>query len=550
MSTKTLALPFITQTPDPNEDVSYQAEIACVVCMAESERKKPNLLRDPEQTTFIAKVYYPLWILPTGNTCIFINGLNISEHKFTFQEPTKTALLIEDLKKNSPNPQKLLETLNQHVNGSKEFTAPNNQAFPAVINDPEIISYLPQYFKIGRLRDQKQQENSTIPLEIDEQKAKETSTTYLNCLRTMQAHAKGLKYANTQLKAELEFQTSASANENEKLKEKLEQEITSLKPAVDKAVKKLTQKEEKATAVLQRSLERKMAALEKKHERHMRKLQAAEQKKEAAQKKVNIAKKNKKASKSSAVVFALKKCEREVENVKKEIKTISNEIEQTKRDGENKIKQKHVEYQNAIAQEEKKLIQLNNLYTNKIREKQKQTQEITNQAAALISSLENKIEDLKNSGNALRSQVEAEWQLEDPDEPIFAQVPVYLIKYTKNEQERYNILSPTAILEGNIGVIKELKNMLSRNPEPKLKSFTRPANKKFHETLNTWVIGKIQTEADFKLKLNEVCQDSNLADLDDYAQILNEGLDEIEKKGWMTKEETAVFCKRILEETT
>jgi hypothetical protein len=51
----------------------------------------------------------------------------------------------------------------------------------------------------------------------------------------------------------LEFQTNAAANENEKLKEKLEQETAALKPTVDKAVKKLTQKQDKALVSLQKS---------------------------------------------------------------------------------------------------------------------------------------------------------------------------------------------------------------------------------------------------------------------------------------------------------
>jgi predicted nucleic acid-binding Zn-ribbon protein len=549
MSTKTLTLPFITQTPTPNEDTSYQAELACVVCMAESERKKPSLLRDAEKTTFIAKVHYPLWVFSTGNTCLIINGLNTAAHQFTFQEPTKTAPFIEEIKKNSANPQKLLETLQKQAKETKEFTTPNSQTFPAVINDPELLSYLPQYFKIGALRSQNQQENSTIPTEVDQQQATQTTTAYMNCQRNMQAHIKGLKFALTVLKEELEFQTNAATNEKEKLKEKLEQETAALKPTVDKAVKKLTQKQDKALATLQKGLDRKMAALEKKREKYMRKLQSAEQKRDAAQRKMDAAKKKKKTSKSSSGVFAFKKYEREVENVKKEVKAVSDEMDHTKKDGETKIKQKHNEYQTAIAQEENKLTQLNDLYMGKIGEKEKQTQEITNQTATLISSLENRIDDLKRSSNTLKSQVETDMQLEDPDKPILAQVPVYLIKYVKNEEERYALFSPTAILEENAGVLKELKKMLSLNPEPKLKSFAHPANKKLHETLNTWVIGKMQADAAFKIKLNQVCQDSNLTNLNSYAQTLNEGLDEIEKKGWMTKEETAVFCKRIMEET-
>jgi hypothetical protein len=77
-----------------------------------------------------------------------------------------------------------------------------------------------------------------------------------------------------------------------------------------------------------------------------------------------------------------------------------------------------------------------------------------------------------------------------------------------------------------------------------------PASKKLQETLQTWVIGKIHSDAAFRIKVNEVCRDSNLIDLNTYAETLNEGLDEIERNGWMTKEEATVLCRRVMEEST
>jgi hypothetical protein len=43
--------------------------------------------------------------------------------------------------------------------------------------------------------------------------------------------------------------------------------------------------------------------------------------------------------------------------------------------------------------------------------------------------------------------VEAEWSVEDPEVPVLVQLPVYLIKYMKGEEERYSLFSPTTISE-------------------------------------------------------------------------------------------------------
>ena len=548
MNEKTLTLPFITKTPDQKEELSYPAELACVACTAESQRKKPSFLRDAsEKIAFISKVYYPMWVLCADNACIIIDGLKPSPHEFSFEEPTKTGVFVEELKKNSVSPQKFLDALKTQAKETKNFVSPVNLSFAALVDDKELLGFLLEYFKTGALQGNIQEETALIPPETDTKTATETGQAIAKCLRTIQADAKGLKYALDVLKEELEFHTNAATSEIEQLEEKLDLEMASLKPIVDKTVKKITQKQDKAIAAIQKSIDRKLAVLDKRREKYMRKLQVAEQRKDAVQKKIDAAKKRKNASKSSSGSFALKKYEREVDNTKKEIKALSDELEKFRKDADNSVKQKQEEFQKAIAQEESKITQLTNAYHAKTNEKQKQIDDMTTQVAALNTSLENRIDELKRSGNALRSQVEVDWKLDDPDEPILAQVPIYMVKYTKAKEERYSLISPIAIGE-DVGVLNGLKKMLTLNSEPKLKTLTHPASKKLHETLSTHLLGKMQGDAAFRIKMNEVCRASNLIDQNTFGQTLNEGLDEVEKKGWMTHQEASAFCRRVMGE--
>jgi hypothetical protein len=546
MIEKNLILPFVAKTPNMQEDISFQAELACVVCMAESQRKKPSFMRDSsEKIAYISKVYYPMWVLSADNACLVIDGLSNSAHEFAFDEPTKTAALIEELKKNSLNPQKFAEALKSQAREIKEFSKPVKISFPGVVDDRELRGFLPEYFKSGTLHSGYSEETAAIPSETDSKGAAQTAKALVNCLRTIQADAKGLKYALAVLKEELEFHSNAANNEIEHLQEKLDTETAALKPAVDKAVKKLTQKQDKSLATLQRNLERKMGGLDKKRERYMHKLGIAEQRRDAVQSKIDAAKKRKKPSKSSSGSFALKKYEREVDTTKNEIKAISDEFDKVKKDGESSLKQKREEFQKVIAQEENRLIQLSRAYGERMGEKQMQIEDMSIQAAAITTSLENRVDELKRNGNALQSQVEVNWKMDYPEEPVLAKLPVYLVKYSKGEEERYNLLSPIAFSE-DASVLNGLKKMLALNPEPKLKTLTHPVSKRLHETLSVNLLGKTQIDAAFRMKLNEVCRASNLLDLNTFGQILNEGLDEIEKKGWMTHEEAAVFCKRVM----
>jgi hypothetical protein len=101
-------------------------------------------------------------------------------------------------------------------------------------------------------------------------------------------------------------------------------------------------------------------------------------------------------------------------------------------------------------------------------------------------------------------------------------------------------------LSEGIGVLSGLKKMFAINPEPKLKTLTHPASKKLQETLSACVLEKIRADAGFRVRVNELCRGSNLVDLNSFGQTLNEGLDEIERKGWMSREEASTMCRRVM----
>jgi hypothetical protein len=544
MTETNLILPFIAGAVDQKEDLSYQAEIACVAFLAESQIKRARFLRDKtEKIAFITKIYYPFWIAPIGNECIIIDGLKNTTHEFVFQEPTKTTAFIEELKKNSVSPQNFIETLQAQTEVAKNFTSKVQCTFPSLLADSDLLSFFVENLKNDTFRSEKSEERAQIPADTDWKIAAITKRALVNCLRTIQADAKGLKYALAIVREQTDYHRNALTNEIAVLKEKCQQEIAALKPKIDKNLKRLIQKRDTTLAALQKVIDRKMATLDKKHEKLMRRLQTVEQRKDAAQQRVNKAKKRS----SSAGVFSLKKYEKDIDKTRKEIKAISDEIEELKREANSKQRLKEEEFQENIAQEESKLTQISGFYTAKTNAKQKLFDYMVRQTADINTSLESQIDELKRDGNALRSQVTIDWKTETTDELILAQIPVYLVKHTRSEEERLSLISPLTITE-ETRVLNELKKLLTLNPEPRLKTILQTANKKLDETLITNVLERSKRDAEFKIRVNEICRVNNLVEQNSFAATLNEGLDEIEKRGWMTPQEAQTTCKRIIGE--
>ncbi len=547
MTNKNLILPFIAKTQLQKEAVTYPAEVACVASMAEMQRKKASFLRDTsEKLSQISKVYYPLWVVASENACLVLDGLGFLSHKFTFKEPAKTAGFIEELKKSAFSPQEFRGALEKQAKGTGEFTSPTSLSFKGLIAEKELLGFLAEYLKSGTVPSGTQDTNGLIPVEADENAAVETSQAIADCLRTLQADAKGLQYALDVLREEVEFHKRGATYEIEQLRENCEKQTVALRPEVDKAVKKLTLKHDKAHATASKSTDRKVSVLEKRRDMYMRKLQGVEQKEEAAQKRRDVARR-KSSGRSAYGSYTLQKFDREISSLKKEIKAAEDALNKVKKEGDENAKQLEEEFRSAVAAEEGKITSINIACQAKTDLRKKQIEAMISEAAAITSNFENIMNDLKKSGDALMQQVKLDCALAEHDSSVLVHVPIYLIKYTKQKDDRYSLISPLSIGQ-DAGVFNDLLKMLSLGSEPRLKTLARPVNKKLHEMLTANVIEKMQSDEAFRGKISTVSRVANLLDRMEFAEILNQGLDDLVNRGWMNSEEASGLCKRIMED--
>lgn len=526
--------------------MAFPAELACVASMAELQRKKASLLRDgSERLKSVSKLYYPLWIVPVGTASLVLDGLGLLSHRFTLKEPTKTGAFVEELKWNSVSHHDFMNALNVQAVGAKEFASPISWVFPALVASRELLAFFLEYFRSANLLTSNEVEaNAMVSFDVDEKGASETSKVYTNCLRTAEADAKGLRYALGVLNEEVEFHKRAATHEIERLREECELEVAGMRPEVDKRVKRLTLKFDKALANLSKSTDKKVSALEKKREKYARKLSAAEQRRDTVQKRMSTARK-KSRGKSTYGAYELERTDREISKTKKEIKAVSEDIDKTKKEGDSKAKKVEQEFHEAVAAEEEKITQLNAACEAKTSVKKKEIDQMTSQAASIKSTFENLTDELKRSAADLKAQVELNWNMEGYDGVVLARVPVYLIKYTKDSEERYSLFPPMTVSE-DVGVLDGLRKILSLSSEPRLKAVTRPASKELNEMLVANVIGKMQSDAGFRSRISAVCRANNLLDRMEFAETLNEGLDEVTRRGWMTSDEASAICKRIM----
>ncbi len=537
MTDKILVSPFIVEAQDGKESVSYPAELAGAVCLTEFQRRKTGFLRDTaEKTSFLSKLHYPLWLVPFEDSCLIIDGLATSTHNCTFKEPANTGLFVEELKKHSAVPQEFTVALSTQAKNAEKFASTVNVPLKALIAEKELLKFFPDYLKSSVVFSGDKM--VFVPSGIDEETAVKARDAVANCLRRIEANAKGLQYALEALTEEVEFHERMLLNEVELLKAKGEAEAESLKPEVEKNITQLKVKHDAAAAKVWKETEKKTTALEKKHEKYMRKLQTLEQRKEALSKRST--------TRRAYQSYTLEKYDREINDAKKEIRAIDSLIENTKKEGNKSVKKLEEEFRNAAALEEAKIKTLNSTYEAKINERKKQSTAMASEAVAITKNFTSLIDEMKRAAADFKEQVAVNWKLEDP---TLVCVPVYVVGYVKDSEERYSLFSPVTVSE-DAGVLQGLRKILTLTSEPRLKRLMRPASNELQELLSASVIKRVQSEETFRQSVTSLCHVNNLLERNDFERTLSEGLTEAEQKRWLTAEEAAAVRSGIRGEAT
>ncbi|MEM2098181.1 MAG: hypothetical protein QXU99_00335 [Candidatus Bathyarchaeia archaeon] len=369
-----------------------------------------------------------------------------------------------------------------------------------------------------------------LPQEIDETAADAIKNMVASCIRQISANIKGLQYALEFLNEKIHFHEHMTMNEVELIKEKREIDIAALKFQIEKTVQQLKLRSDKSIAQLIKMSEKKLGTLDKKRGKYIEKLHAIEQRKAIAQKK-------------RIPSYTIERYDREINNIKKELRILSNTVDALKKEEEKSLRKIKDELQASITREEEKIKQLNDIYESKIDARKKYLNTIKSDAAAITKNFMDLLNELKQVDSALREQIAVNLQLFDT---LMVCIPIYLVTYLKDNEERFSLFTPMTISE-DISMIQGLRKILTLTSEPRLKSIVHPLSNELHGLLTESIFKKLNGDDIFRQNVYLLCRANNLLNQEDFEENLNNGLSEAAQNQWLTAEESATILKSLKE---
>ncbi len=532
-ATKRFILPFSTQ-----KSSALEVEAAAVFAVAELERSKGGGLvaRQPEEKlVFLSKMGYPLWLFPKNDAAFVFDGFGDSTYNITYAELPSTKTFMDSLEANSrprENYEAFLSKYNgyfQQSNKEKQFTLRGLIANPDFKD--EFTVYRKEAVEITAqtntaLLSPILQETAISSALADFEKLqlflREESERLPDCIRL-------IKKTTSQYITELDYE-AAAVREEADAKIRAQEEI--VRPQIAKLDKEYNHKIKNLAKGFDKELES-LQKLKVKTEKFVKENEG----------KIKLYQHEAKAQASKGHVIyekrwkeKIKQTQREINVLKKELKTIENNIKKLSKQKIQETSKLNFELDAEIKLARKPLLELEADRDAKMHVFRQETDRLILQEKPVIEGL--------NKSFKEREAIKASFEVlgfrdQGLKSSALFYVPFYVACYEMGSARRYFMLPPSTIsgfdfsakLKGVFGMSK-IKDLLS----PRFKAITA-------------LIGNVQVRTKqntmFESQLNGLAQRGNLLNNGLFLENVEKGLVYLKHEGWLSDKEQQVLSNRL-----
>ncbi len=535
-----LILPYAVEDSDRKKPFGRSMEVAAAVCSAEARRKKGGILGSAEKISFISKLHYPFWTVPWDEESLIVDGLGFLSHTVDYMKPPDIEAFTEDVKKNTPVRELYRSVLKRNAQTFKSFTSSAEISVGAIIANESLLFALSEFIKQS-LAGKKEPPSPlvVIPPRLDEKTAKNMEEQLIDYWRRIQSEIKGLNYAVGLLDKETQFHVQRVLREVEQIQEEHKKQILALKPVVEERIEDLMKERDDKIRSLDKSAEKELKAIVKERDVYERRLQKLELTRDGYQQRRDARKR--KGDKWGASLWSrrAKSCEKKISEVERQTRSLLELMERTRKQFDDEVKELNERYQTAVDQETERISDIEASRDSETAAKREEIEDLRSETASITKQIEQLMEQKISHASELE-ELTISWKGECV---TLICMPFYLIRYETEGKSRYDVQPPT-VAEDYGGIIKKIKKaILSFSLEYRINLLLHSRSKALKEMLTSVFAEKTRENESLEKLVYTLGCSNDLLRSSDFTQTLAEGMEELEKEGWVKSEERASILK-------
>lgn len=533
MPTTNLVLPFSVPVKERIKSFSPNMELASILFLAESQRKKRRLLEAaPRKTLFISKLHYPFWAVPWGDRCLILDGLGAFSAKIQSDALPDVATFIDDIERGESVREQFRGALEKHAKTFSGDLAKTDEAeIRALIKDTRLLNTILEFAKEALSRGLITEGTvGLVPLAVDQELAADGAKQLANLGVQGRSQISALEYARNLLTETLRFHEQMIAKEVELTHEVFEAEISKFRPAVEKKVERLLIERDSRLAKMNRVMQADLRTRESEKERRERELQRLELSKADYLRRRESRKRRHDKIGEAQWEHRIKAYENRVEETKSRIRSLSEFIEKTRRQGEADTERLKYGYQALIDQERKKIVTIEVQRDKVIEVKQAEVEKLRLATGQIVDQIDQLVEKKKR-----RQEELGKLALPMPlDDITLVCLPFYFASFQTGGQAQFQVFAPLSVT-GSEGIVKTLQKTISLSPGSRLKLFLQPKSKDLGKVLDLVLGERMKSDKIFYEALLDVAGSYNVLERQNFGEELAKGVKELITEGWINR---------------
>jgi len=538
MHAANLLLPFSTSAKDRTLPFTEEMEMATVFYMTESDRRKGEgliLKKPPEELVFIAKSYYPIWLVPWSGKALLFDGLGVSTPALLYGVLPDVKSFINDIQGSSEKRQAYSAALTDHAHYFQSFKSVEEKRTLGLITNPDFIQDFQIYLTDAEEADESKIKEVCLSPIVDEPSISSALNELSELKTTLESDVKNLRDAMKLIDATTRQHVNAIREEIKRIQAELNEKISEAKSLAMDNVRQIQEKYDARILKTSQKYEKQLQQLDQERV----KLEKAEDRAFAQIERCDAETQASKARRDSVGERRWKeekeKWKRETSALKKSIEDMNKQIEETESHKKIEISNVRAEFNAQSEEAMKDVRELEAAKESKTQRSQQETKMLEDSTSELLAQLDK----LTKQKRVALEEMDKMGMPEQRRKLALAYVPFYLSCLQAGVQRRYVVYPPS--IAGSMRAITKFKGMLGVS---KLRSLFQQRSKAVTNILNQLII-LIERDPVFKRDLHDAGDHSNILQKAESRERIRKGLEDLRNEEWISTNEVQALTASL-----
>lgn len=542
MSTRGKTVLYAVEAGERSEPFTTDMELAALYILAESKRKKGGgriFKRKGEETSFLAKAYYPLRIKSYRGTILFFDLLALNKTTLRYRVMPNLGSLLDELSKTEMS-SALDEYLAKYLPLLKEFAGEEAIEVEGLIARQEITSDLHFLTQESRgFRKEYRVGNLVFTPIMSKETVEENRNGIVALEKQIKSDIKGLEGFKHRLGAKMGLIDQTTMNEIDRIKRDANKEIKEIRAGMEqitKAQKRVVEREHKR---IDKEYKRKASSLIREKEGYEKRI--AEIRKELGEQTLEHQPESETLSpeERSKIEETLRSLKKDLEKFEEKVAGVDRALKELEAWREAEKRQVREESEKLIAEEEGKLRGVEEARDKAVADR---TQTL-NQLHSGVDSFYSRIDALAEVKRESLKNLEL-LKIKVKSRTMDFYLPFYLVSY-KDGEDRFDVY-PTASASTPEAFTGRLRKRLSGSLESRMDKLLTTRYSSLNQILMKGLREALEVNQTFRNIVKRAGEEADLLRRPGVVEGVKRGLVMLRREGWITDKEYLAFEEPLL----